>query len=492
MSPSQRSWRVLVFEVNEISWELMQPFLDRNELPNFRRLQAEGSWGRTFADEPSGPEGLLEPWVTWVTVYSGVPQAEHGAQVLEQPVDSIKAKRLWEYVSAAGKRIGIYGSIGSWPPLSAPGFFVPGSFSPDCQTHPDRLRPIQDLNLRYTRSHAPGVKAPGLGESTLRAMKLLRLGLNVSTILRIIRTLAEIKLYPHRDWKKVCLQPIVNMAFFRKLFRQERPDFATFHTNHVAHFQHRFMRAWRPEVFPDPTEPQEVERFKDAIHFGYLVADQLLGQFMRLCDRAGDIVLCVASSMGQKPYIPTKYGEIAPPTCRLRSIERLVDILSLEGRCEYFSTMAPQWNLRIADESLRKEIVGHLHAARYQPANKTAFHAAEVQDYIVVTPMSHHGVGPGTDCTFPTLRAAPTFPFEQLVIQADDTRKSGCHDPVGMVGFYGGPTNHGKMVGEVNNMDLAPTFLALMGLAIPPVMKGRVIGEAFRGLNSTPTLSPVS
>ena len=49
----------------------------------FRRLQTEGAWGRTWADEPGGPEGLLEPWVTWTTFYTGVPHTEHGLTVLE-------------------------------------------------------------------------------------------------------------------------------------------------------------------------------------------------------------------------------------------------------------------------------------------------------------------------------------------------------------------------------------------------------------------------
>jgi hypothetical protein len=483
---------VLVYEVNEISWELMTDWLATRDLPNFRRLRERGSWGRTWADEPGGPEGLLEPWVTWTTVYTGVPQTEHGVEFLEQPPETIRAKRLWEYVAEADKRVGVFGSVGSWPPRPVRGFFVPGSFSPDSQTYPDRLRPIQDLNLRYTRAHAPGTKPPGKKAMVVMGLRLLRLGLNARTVFAVLRTLAEVKRHRDRDWKKVCLQPVVNFAFFRKQYLRERPDFATFHTNHVAHFQHRFMRAWRPQAFPDATAPAEVTRYRDAIRHGYVVADRLLGQFMRLCDHERDVVLCVASSMGQKPYVPAKYDQVAPPTCRIKSIDHLIDALGLRGRCDYFSTMAPQWNLRIADDRLRQEVIQHLHAARYQPAGKTMYHAQEMKDCIVVTPLSQHGVGPGTVCSFTTLAGAPTFPFEHLVLQADDTRKSGCHDPVGMLAFYGGPSVPGKDVGEVNNMDLAPTLLTLLGLPVPAVMKGRGITDAFRESAVAGPLAPVS
>lgn len=485
MLPSKSSaihpCRVVVLEINEISWELMAPWLERGELPYFRKLKEAGSWGHTFADEPGGPEGLLEPWVTWTTFYTGVPHTEHGMQFLEQPPETIRAKRIWDYLAEAGRTLGIFGSVGSWPPPRIDHFFVPGSFSPDSQTYPEKLRPIQELNLRYTRAHAPGAQAPGVRAMIQSGLRLIRLGLNAGTVLAILRTLLEVKRHSDRDWKKVSLQPLVNFAFFKKLYRRYRPDFATFHTNHVAHYQHRFMRAWNPEAFPDATEADEVSRFHDAIHYGYQTADRLLGCFIRLCEREKDVVLCVASSMGQKPYIPAKYGEKAPPTCRIRSIEKLVDLLGLRDRCEFFSTMAPQWNLRISDAGLRKHTIEQLHAARYQPSGKTMYSALAVNDCIVITPISQHGVGPGTSCQFPSLQGAPVFPFEQLVVQADDTRKSGCHDPVGLLAFYGASMPRNHCFGQVNNLDVAPTLLSLMGLPVPSIMKGRPIGELATG-----------
>jgi hypothetical protein len=319
-------------------------------------------------------------------------------------------------------------------------------------------------------------------------IQLLRHGLNVSTVLAVLRTLLEIKRHPDRNWKKVSLQPVVNYAFFQKLFRRYRPDFATFHTNHVAHYQHRFMRARFPDRYPDPTDPKEIAQFGDAIHYGYLVADQLLGRMMTLCDREGDVVLCVASSMGQKPYVPAKYDKVAPPTCRIRSIERVVEILGLAGHCEYFSTMAPQWNLRIADKVLRDRVRHDLLAARFKPADKTMFSLVEVEDAVVLTPISHHGTGSGSRCAFPTLPGSPTFAFDELMIQADETRKSGCHDPVGLLAFYGPSVRPGPFK-DINNLDVAPTLLTVLGLEVPTYMKGHAATEPFGSSLGQPSLA---
>jgi len=384
---------------------------------------------------------------------------------------------LWYLLSEAGKRVGIFGSIGSWPPKPVDGFIIPGGFSPDSQTYPEHLRPIQDLNLGHTRAHAPGATQPGLGSLVSSAIRLMKYCLNVPTGLAILRVLIETKLHPDRNWKKVSLQPRVNWAFFRRLYMRTRPDFATFHTNHVAHYQHRFLRAMNPNLFPDPTDEVEVQRFGDAIHYGYKVADWLVGRFIRLCEREGNVVLCVASSMGQKPWLSEAYGKIAPLTCRIRSIERLLDILGIRDQCEYFSTMAPQWNVRIHDETVRQTVMKHLNAARYQPLGKSMYSAVAVDDTIVLTPISHHGLDSGTICTFPTLEGVPTFRFDELVLQAEDTRKSGCHDPVGMIAFYGPNIRHGLDLGQINTLDIAPTLLTLLGLPVPAHMKGRIWAE---------------
>jgi hypothetical protein len=475
--------RVLLFEVNEISWELMQPWLGRGELPNFERLRQRGTTARTQTDERPP---LLEPWITWTTVYTGVPQREHGMEFLEQPPETIRAKRLWDLADEAGKKVGVFGSVSSWPPRPVNGFFVPGSFSPDSQTYPEELRPIQDLNLGHTRAHAPGAAAPGWRSMLASAWRLRKHGLNARAACAILKTLVEIKLHTERNWKKVCLQPVVNLAFFRHLYRRYRPDLATFHTNHVAHYQHRFLRAWRPDLFPDATDAEEVRRFGDAIHYGYTVADRLLGELMDLTDREGDVVLCVLSSMGQKAFVPERYGKVAPETCRVRSIERLLALLGVAGNCEYFSAMAPQWNLRIRDGALRRRVKADLEAARYEPLGKSMYSALEVQDALVLTPVSHHGLGAQTVCRFPTLPGAPEFPFDELVIQADDTRKSGCHDPVGMLAFYGRGVRATQDLGELNTLDVAPTVLSLLGAPVPAHMKGQDFSDAVTGRRPAP------
>ena len=141
--------KVLLVEVNEVTWNLIDPLIEQGKLPTFARLKREGVWGAPVSvDLP--PQ--LDPWITWTTLYTGQPQADHNVFFLQQPPETIRARRIWEICHEAGLSVGVYGSLCSWPPQDVRGFYVPDTFAPDTATHPATLEPIQKLNLTYTRS----------------------------------------------------------------------------------------------------------------------------------------------------------------------------------------------------------------------------------------------------------------------------------------------------------------------------------------------------
>jgi predicted AlkP superfamily phosphohydrolase/phosphomutase len=105
--------RVILVEINEVTWDLIDPLIEKGLLPTFARLKREGTWAVPMSvDLP--PQ--LDPWITWTTVYTGRRQKDHNVFFLQQPPESIKAKRIWEVCAEAGLGVGVYGSLCSWPP----------------------------------------------------------------------------------------------------------------------------------------------------------------------------------------------------------------------------------------------------------------------------------------------------------------------------------------------------------------------------------------
>ena len=463
--------KVLLVEVNEVTWNLIDPLIERGLLPTFARLKREGAWGApTSVDLP--PQ--LDPWITWTTVYTGRPQSDHNVFFLQQPPETIRAKRIWELCHEAGLSVGLYGSLCSWPPQPVKGFYVPDTFAPDSATHPESLAPIQKLNLTYTRSVRLPSDEDGLAFKLKLGAKLLGLGLSAGTMARITRQLARERRRPQTRWQRVSLQPAVNFDFFSRLYRRHRPAFATFHTNHVAHYMHTYWKAMQPELFPQETSAEERQTYGGAIEHGYRAADELLRRMMSLLD--DETVMVVASSMGQKPFITSlKKGKRVG---QLRSLDKLVDILGAEGRVRALSTMSDQFNLYADTPATRELVLNNLKAVYIDSPERPMFNIDAVENSLTVTLRHYDETSEDSRCVFPHKGDDNSFRFEDLVYGTGMV-KSGCHDPVGVMMLYGPGVRSGARLNDCTNLDIAPTLLTLLGLPVPEEMTGRVLSEAF-------------
>jgi hypothetical protein len=461
--------KVLLVELNEITWTLVDPLIEQGRLPAFARLKHEGTWAAPLSvDLP--PQ--LDPWITWTTVYTGRPQSDHNVFFLQQPPDTIRAKRIWELCDEQGLTVGVYGSLCSWPPRSVRGFYVPDTFAPDTQTHPASLRPIQELNLTYTRSIRLPADQDGVLFKAKLGARLVSLGLRPRTMARVARQLARERVEPHARWRRVALQPAVNFDFFRRLYRRHRPDFATFHSNHVAHYMHTYWKAMQPELFPQPATDEEVRHYGGAIRHGYETADALLGSVMRLLDR--DTVLVVASSMGQQPYVSKlRRGK---SIAQLRSLDRLLDILGVQGRARALSTMSDQFNIYPDTGQTLQAVSRRLAAAYIDTPERPMFNLQTLDNSLTVTLRHYDEVYEDSRCHFPHRGTDGAYRFEDLVYSTGLV-KSGFHHPQGVLLVYGPGIRRGGHIPACNNLDLAPTLLTLLGLPVPTEMTGRVLLE---------------
>ena len=465
--------KVLLVELNELTWNLIDPLIEQGKLPTFAHIKREGTWAAPLSvDLP--PQ--MDPWITWTTVYTGRPQSDHNVFFLQQPPVTIRARRIWEICGEQGLSVGVFGSLCSWPPQEVEGFYVPDTFAPDPATVPENLSAIQQLNLTYTRSiRLPADQDGPLFKAKLGA-KLLKLGLSASSVLHIARQLASERRNPKLRWRRVALQPAVNFDFFSRLYRRHRPRFATFHTNHVAHYMHTYWKPMQPEVFPQPTSAEEVRDYGRVIEYGYRTADDLLKKMLGLLDQ--ETVLVVASSMGQKPFIsPLKKGKrIGQP----RSLERLMEILDVQENVKTLMTMSGQFNIYPDSAETRAVVLERLRAAYIDAPERLMFYIDAVEDTLTVNLRHYDETAEDSRCYFPHRGEDASFRFEDLVYNTGLV-KSGCHDEKGMMMLYGPGVERGGHVSECNNLDIAPTLLSLLGLPVPPEMKGRVLSEAFAG-----------
>ncbi len=465
--------KVVLLELNEITWNLIDPLIEKGVLPTFARLKREGAVGSPLSVDLGKH---LDPWITWTTVNSGVPQAEHGVEFLQQPPESIKAKRIWDYLDEAGVPVGIYGDMCSWPAKAVKGFFVPDTFAQDTGTYPAELEPIQKLNLTYTRSTRLPTDDDTLLFKAKLGASLFGLGLRPATALKIAGQLAAERLNDVR-WKRVALQPMVNFDFFTHQYRKHQPRYASFFSNHVAHYQHTYWKAMQPDEFaPVETTQKEIDTYGGAIEYGYRTADALIERFLGFLDK--DTTLVIASSMGQKPFkTALKTGKRVQ---QLRSLEKLIDILGMTGRAKAISMMSDQFNIYCEEKGGLDHIYQMVAAVYVDTPEQPMFTPDVVDGAVTLTIRPYDNTGPDSKIHFPLCPGGPEHRYDDLVYISTQT-KSGCHDPKGMLVFWGAGVKAGAAIEDCTNLDMAPTLLALLGQPIPDVMKGRLLSEAFAG-----------
>lgn len=126
---------VLVFGLDGVTFDLIDKWIERGELPYFEKLIQEGVRGglRSTLPPVTGP--------AWSSFQTGLCPGKHGvfdwgSTKDEEPgkgiVDSthIQADTLWELLSQGGKEVGVIGLPVTYPPREVNGFILTGLLTP--------------------------------------------------------------------------------------------------------------------------------------------------------------------------------------------------------------------------------------------------------------------------------------------------------------------------------------------------------------------------
>lgn len=122
--------KVILFELNEVPWRILDDYVERNRGAGFARaLERSHSYEAVAADR-----GHLSPWVTWPSLHRGVNDEVHMIGDLGQ--DRSTADELyppiWRLLHREGVDVGVCGSLHSFPPpddMSSYSFYLPDTFA---------------------------------------------------------------------------------------------------------------------------------------------------------------------------------------------------------------------------------------------------------------------------------------------------------------------------------------------------------------------------
>jgi predicted AlkP superfamily phosphohydrolase/phosphomutase len=141
--------KVLVIGLDGATFDLLGPWIDAGELPNLQRLKQQGAWGKLHSTLPPISSS------SWSSFATGVNPGKHGLVDFVYPgADSYKVsmvnatsrrtRALWNWLNDAGLKVGTLGLPTTYPPEAVDGFMISGFLAPGADSqwaYPPQLKP---------------------------------------------------------------------------------------------------------------------------------------------------------------------------------------------------------------------------------------------------------------------------------------------------------------------------------------------------------------
>ena len=342
--------KTVFIEVNEVPFIIWDRFADRYPDSAIAQLMKSSSQYTTVTPDKGfvghgSPHGRLTPWTTWPTVHRGVDNSEHGIFDIGQDLAEINKRfpPFWTYLSEAGNKVGVFGSVHSWPvPGDRYAFYVPDPFAADDEVVPEKLRPFQAFNLGTTRTSG---QTSGSRIDRKTAAKFIatapQLGVHAGTVLKFAHQLIDERRNPARATRRRALRSLIGFDVYEKLLEQMQPDASTFFVNHIAAAMHNYWAAAYPDDYEDYPEDRDwINQHDGVIDSAMKTVDEILGRLLRGVCADPAVALVVASSMGQAPTTP----EVLRTELRVEDPERFMEFLGVPAGA-WRRTTAPHFNI---------------------------------------------------------------------------------------------------------------------------------------------------
>lgn len=299
MSNAKQSGRrkSLVFvELNEINFDVVAKYIAvaPGRFPALQRLM-QGPGVRTAAEQEYE---ALEPWIQWVSVYTGRDYAGHQVFRLGDSVNST-AEQIFERLESAGLKVGAISPINADNRLKRPAYFIP-----------DPWTKTKDDGSFWSRKLAQAVSQVVNDNSQAKVSRSSALYLALA-LLRFARPkhwplyLRLMSKARGASWRKALLLDLLLSDVHHSLHRRTRPDFSALFLNAGAHIQHHyFLNAAPLKATTQLQNPSwYVSSKEDPVAEMLEIYDRLVAD--ALADSTSELI--VATGLSQLPYDRIKF-----------------------------------------------------------------------------------------------------------------------------------------------------------------------------------------
>jgi hypothetical protein len=444
--------KLILVEFNELTPELMFKFIDEGCLPNFKKFHDSS---QVYMTDAQASGNNLNPWIQWVSVHTGLSPKDHGVYRLNEAT-KCNGEYVWDKLSTVGLKSWICGSMNTSFSDNFKGLLIPDPWSAAVAPYP---KGKFDTYFNFISQSVQEHSAKSIKVSPLAFMKyMLKSGLSLRTISKIVSHLFNEKLNKSLRWKRACILDWLQLDVFKHYYFLENPDFSTFFSNSTAHFQHHYWKSMDPKIFNSNKDVIAAGTAK-AILSGYKNMDDILGDIVGMVDDNTRLIFC--TGLSQKPYLPENSGDDRH-FYRLLDEVQLSAKLGITGKFNFVPVMAEQFHLEF--ESVQAAESAHQKLKTFKMPNNSYFHLGNNDVFLVS--WKDNIVHAQCRCTKYVERGTKILhntnpqgiPFYEVFYHMDDV-KSGMHDPRGMLWIYDKNKEHRVYKDSVGLEFLMPYIL---------------------------------
>jgi hypothetical protein len=261
---------MIILALNELNMEYIKRYNSKGKLPNFRKLIENGIHETTSENQYE----LLEPWIQWTTVQTGLTYEEHKVFRLGDIVDRPDLKQIFEELEEKGLSVGAISPFNAANRLKKAKFFIPDPWTQTPSSGGFIIQKLSRTVSRFVNSNASG--KVGFAD-------LIWLVLGFLLFVRIKRwgTIFRMALKFRKPGVKAAILDMILLEVFVTLHKKTKPQFSHLFFNAGAHVQHHYL--FNSEVYDGPFKNPEwyCPKGWDPVYVVLETYDRIIGDLLK-------------------------------------------------------------------------------------------------------------------------------------------------------------------------------------------------------------------
>lgn len=346
--------RLIVLQLNEVNFDIVERYLQQHRLPAFERLMRGFKRFETYAEREYTN---LEPWIQWVSAQTGKTFDEHRVFRLGDIVKT-DLPQVFEALEARGLRVGALSPMNAQNRLKAPAYFVPDPWT-------DTASDGSGFSQRLTEMLRQTVNDNATQRVSWRSkLTILEALVRSFDPVRTMQLLSAIAATRRKPWTKSLILDRLIHLLHRSLWARSKPDVSFVFFNAGAHIQHHYFlnSAHAGSSLRNPA--WYIHSNADPVLDMLVAYDRILADYV---EQASDGVrLIVATGLTQVPYDRVKFYY------RLADHARFLEQVGIVG-ASVLPRMTRDFEVTFADLEAAQRGAGLLRTLRMARDGKPVF-----------------------------------------------------------------------------------------------------------------------